>query len=375
MLKKQIDAGRIDGSTILRGPMTKQLWAVARNVPGVSHLVGFCHHCGASAKAGDAKCASCEAPFPSVGQQNVLGLAFATEAEAAAAEEQLAEQFNLTAPPTPIAPPMPTSVTGDTTSHAATGADVLSGLDRASLAVLATTRDTTASGSGHEGASPGRTPPVHGDGHASKRTLLLAGAIAAAIAIVVLIIALSGGKNDAPPQPQAKNPPVQPPVKETPPEPEAIVDTAIRMHDTVHTAWNRVETLDREGMIGVMIESAWDSMKRADTLLNEKAWDKALAVYDEAKVELDTIIEQSKLREDARQAKFEAESQMLLVTSTTLPVELMPDLEAIQFKFDEAVIHFQGGSFDKAKEAWQTVVASANTLLEKAKSPRGVDAD
>src|SRR5690348_425633 len=45
VLRKQIAAGKIKPTTVLRGPTTRQFWSVARNVPGVAHLLGYCHRC------------------------------------------------------------------------------------------------------------------------------------------------------------------------------------------------------------------------------------------------------------------------------------------------------------------------------------------
>ena len=45
VIKRQAKAGKIKSTTVLRGPTTRQFWSVARNVPGVAHLIGYCHDC------------------------------------------------------------------------------------------------------------------------------------------------------------------------------------------------------------------------------------------------------------------------------------------------------------------------------------------
>jgi hypothetical protein len=124
-----------------------------------------------------------------------------------------------------------------------------------------------------------------------------------------------------------------------------------------------------------MIENVQDSIRRADALFAEGSFEKALAVYEEARTNLNEVEDQTKLREDARIAQLHAEAQMLLVRSATLPVDLLIDVDAIEFKHDEAMIHFQSGNFDQAREVWITVASSATELLKKAGTNRGVGAD
>ncbi len=65
-LKRQIEMGRVKATSILRGPTTRQFWSVARNVPGVAHLVGSCHRCNAKVDPKDKRCPSCGEAFRSV---------------------------------------------------------------------------------------------------------------------------------------------------------------------------------------------------------------------------------------------------------------------------------------------------------------------
>ena len=73
-LVSQIERGTIDKYTILRGPTTKQFWTIAKHVPGVAHLLGYCHDCHVSVDAGDHGCHACGVPFGAYLDRNYLGL-------------------------------------------------------------------------------------------------------------------------------------------------------------------------------------------------------------------------------------------------------------------------------------------------------------
>ena len=89
VLVKMIEAGRVTPTTVLRGPTTRQFWSVARNVPGVAHLLGYCHNCGFHVDPKAKQCPQCETPFKKVRLRNELGLQFATQKEADAAQRAL----------------------------------------------------------------------------------------------------------------------------------------------------------------------------------------------------------------------------------------------------------------------------------------------
>lgn len=74
VLKRQIERGRIKASTILRGPTTRQFWTAARRVPGVGHLLGYCHECGEHVEPTDTKCPHCNASFRIKSHRDTLGL-------------------------------------------------------------------------------------------------------------------------------------------------------------------------------------------------------------------------------------------------------------------------------------------------------------
>ena len=71
---KLVERGQINKYSILRGPTTKQFWTVARRVPGISHLLGYCHNCDASVSSEDHGCSSCGVPFGAYLDRNYLGL-------------------------------------------------------------------------------------------------------------------------------------------------------------------------------------------------------------------------------------------------------------------------------------------------------------
>lgn len=94
VLKKQIDAGRVKPNTVLRGPTTHQFWSVARNTPGVSHLLGYCHECNASVKPTDTACPKCSVDFTLPDKRNELGLLYPNTASAANAQKSLDREIN-----------------------------------------------------------------------------------------------------------------------------------------------------------------------------------------------------------------------------------------------------------------------------------------
>ena len=94
VLVSQIKAGRIKPNTVIRGPTTRQFWSVARNVPGVAHLLGYCHRCGAHVSPNDKACPDCAEPFMAVTERNELGLLYPTAKEAAAAQRALQRELS-----------------------------------------------------------------------------------------------------------------------------------------------------------------------------------------------------------------------------------------------------------------------------------------
>lgn len=69
-----LERGQVTKYTVLRGPTTKQLWTVAKHVPGIAHLLGYCHACDASVDPGDHGCHVCGVPFGAYLDRNFMGL-------------------------------------------------------------------------------------------------------------------------------------------------------------------------------------------------------------------------------------------------------------------------------------------------------------
>lgn len=92
VIKKQALGGKIKPNTIVRGPTTRQFWSVARNTPGLAHLLGVCHDCGNKVRPSDSSCSKCDAKFNEPMDRNELGLQYKTHADAEAAQKQLDQQ-------------------------------------------------------------------------------------------------------------------------------------------------------------------------------------------------------------------------------------------------------------------------------------------
>jgi hypothetical protein len=73
-LVKMIERGQVLKNTIVRGPTTRQFWTVAKRVPGIAHLLGYCHNCDASVDPGDHGCHACGVPFGAYLDRNFMGL-------------------------------------------------------------------------------------------------------------------------------------------------------------------------------------------------------------------------------------------------------------------------------------------------------------
>lgn len=120
VLKAMAASGKIKATTVMRGPTTRQFWSIARNIPGVSHLVGYCHKCANHVSPSDSRCGACHAIFTEPTERNELGLTYKTDAEAEIGQQQLTAEIN--------GEPMPTrTVPGPTKKpRAAKSSDLLS---------------------------------------------------------------------------------------------------------------------------------------------------------------------------------------------------------------------------------------------------------
>lgn len=120
ILKRMAEAGKIKPTTVMRGPTTKQFWSVARNVPGIAHLVGYCHACGAHTAPSEPKCPMCATSFAEPRKRNELGLAYKTDAEAQRAQELLDMELRGEVPPE-VKPPAVTPVVAGQTPGTSPG--------------------------------------------------------------------------------------------------------------------------------------------------------------------------------------------------------------------------------------------------------------
>lgn len=105
VLCRQIKLGNVKASTIIRGPSTHQFWTLARNVPGIAHLLGYCHRCGCRCNPSRQACPDCSEPFRPVEDRNELGLMYRSPAAVTAArhnlERELVNQSNPPSQPPP----------------------------------------------------------------------------------------------------------------------------------------------------------------------------------------------------------------------------------------------------------------------------------
>ncbi len=107
-LRVMIARGRVNTTSILRGPSTRQFWLRAGQVPGVANLLGVCHVCQASATPSETACASCGATFEIETDRQFLGLSPTRLLPGHATPEQVAAS-SLAAPKTEAPrPPTPT---------------------------------------------------------------------------------------------------------------------------------------------------------------------------------------------------------------------------------------------------------------------------
>lgn len=84
-----IARGDITRESAIRGPGTGQFWMRAALVPGIAHLLGSCHACGAEVSRADGRCHSCGASFPRFPDRDRLGLVVDERLSAFASNEEL----------------------------------------------------------------------------------------------------------------------------------------------------------------------------------------------------------------------------------------------------------------------------------------------
>jgi hypothetical protein len=73
-MAKLIEREQVTKYSVIRGPTTRQFWTVAKHVPGIAHLLGFCHGCDACVDPRAHGCPECGVPFGAYLDRNYLGL-------------------------------------------------------------------------------------------------------------------------------------------------------------------------------------------------------------------------------------------------------------------------------------------------------------
>ena len=58
-LRQMAMRGRLKRESVIRGPSTRQFWALACNAPGIACLLGECHNCHGSVEHDEYMCRSC----------------------------------------------------------------------------------------------------------------------------------------------------------------------------------------------------------------------------------------------------------------------------------------------------------------------------
>ena len=111
-LAEMIIRGEVERHTIIRGPTTRQLWKVARRVPGIAHLLERCHNCGEHVESKTRQCPSCQAQFLSYRDRNNFGVdtALLPEGSVDGMSSFLSDTVILDTQSTPLTLPKPSSV-------------------------------------------------------------------------------------------------------------------------------------------------------------------------------------------------------------------------------------------------------------------------
>ena len=71
---RQIERGQLTKVSVVRGPTTRQLWTIARRVPGLAHLLGYCHDCDGKVDPESHHCRHCGVAFGAYLDRDWLGL-------------------------------------------------------------------------------------------------------------------------------------------------------------------------------------------------------------------------------------------------------------------------------------------------------------
>ena len=116
IVQRKAQTGKLTSQSIIRGPGTHQFWMYAHQVPGIAHLIGVCHQCGAKVSPTSRLCPTCHAPFDAPVQRDALGLQYPTDQALEQAQLQLQQLKSGQSPQTlpsdtssqPTVPPLST---------------------------------------------------------------------------------------------------------------------------------------------------------------------------------------------------------------------------------------------------------------------------
>lgn len=74
LLIQRIRDEKVHHYSLVRGPTTRQLWIVAKRVPGIAHILGRCHQCDGHVDSTSRACPFCEVAFGGYRDRDSLGL-------------------------------------------------------------------------------------------------------------------------------------------------------------------------------------------------------------------------------------------------------------------------------------------------------------
>jgi hypothetical protein len=74
LLVQKIGDETLHRFSLVRGPTTRQLWIIAKRVPGIAHLLGRCHRCDEHVDPASNACHMCEVAFGGYRSRDSLGL-------------------------------------------------------------------------------------------------------------------------------------------------------------------------------------------------------------------------------------------------------------------------------------------------------------
>ena len=216
VIAKQVERGKITTKTVLKGPTTRQFWAMAASVPGVANLLGVCHSCSASVSKIAQSCPTCGAAFPKPITRDELGLdaedagvfeeaeraaeEFAVQQEIERKQQIAAQQAAAAAAVKPSSPPAittpPAAAATPPTPTPAPAAAQPAAAAAASAQPASPQLDNISWMSGESG-QPAVTESPSSGGGATKWIVALVGVnVALALAVVAILVGDPGEPND-----------------------------------------------------------------------------------------------------------------------------------------------------------------------------------